>query len=120
MFKTHGVAQHLGIRDSRGMFCCLRTAIASCNGSTHGHVLLIFLGTILVVHVLVVRPQKPQGSASPRMLGSVTTSPFYKCTATRWRILAKAMATPRNKQNFVACAGRKLVYATPAHGCARN
>ena len=40
------------------------------------------LRTTLVVHVPVVRPQKPQGSASPCILGSVTTSPFCKCTAT--------------------------------------
>ena len=82
MFKTHGVALHPGIGHSRGMFSFLRVAIASFNGTTHGHVLLIFLPTILVVHVPVVRPQKPQGSASPCILGSVTTSPFCKCTAT--------------------------------------
>ena len=59
MFKTHGVALHPGIGHSRGMFSCLRMAIASFNGTRHGHVLLIFLRTILVVYVAVVRPQKP-------------------------------------------------------------
>ena len=82
MFKTHGVALQPGIGHSRGMFSFLRVAIAGFNGPTHGHVLLIFLPTILVVHVPVVRPQKPQGSASPCILGLVTTSPFCKCTAT--------------------------------------
>ena len=82
MFKTHGVALHPGIGHSQGMFSCLRMAIASFHGTTNGHVLLMFLRTILVVHVPVVRPQKPQGSASPRILGSVITSPFCKCTAT--------------------------------------
>ena len=82
MFKTHGVALQPGIGHSRGKFSFLRVAIASFNGPTHGHVLLIFLPTILVVHVPVVRPQKPQGSASPCILGLVTTSPFCKCTAT--------------------------------------
>ena len=33
------------------MFACLRMAIAGFNGTTHRHVLLIFLRTILVVHV---------------------------------------------------------------------
>ena len=82
MFKTHGVALQPGIGHSRGMFSFLHVAIASFNGPTHGHVLLIFLPTILVVHVPVVRTQKPQGSASPCILGLVTTSPFCKCTAT--------------------------------------
>ena len=41
MFKTHGVALHKGIGHSRGTFSCLRMAIASFNGTTHGHVLLI-------------------------------------------------------------------------------
>ena len=82
MFKTHGVALHPGMGHSRGMFSCLRMATACFNGTTHGHVLLIFLGTILAVHVPVVRPQKLQGSASPRILGSVTTSPFCNRIAT--------------------------------------
>ena len=112
MFRTHGPALHPGIGHSRGMFSCLRMAIASFNGTTHGHVLLIFLRTILVVHVPVVRPQKPQGSASPSILGSVTTSPSGKCTATR--------AAPQNKQNYVASAGHTLVCATQAYGSARN
>ena len=81
MFKTHGAALHRGIRHSRGMFSCLRMATACFTGTTHGHVLLIFFRT-LVVDVPVVRPRKPQGSASPCILGSVTTSPFFKCTAT--------------------------------------
>ena len=34
------------------------------------------------VCVCVLRPQKLQGLASPRILGSVTTSPFCKCIAT--------------------------------------
>ena len=82
MFKTHGVALHLGIGHSRGMFSSLCMATASFNGTRHGPVLLIFLRTILVVHVPVVRPQKPQGSASQHILGSVTTSPFCGYTAT--------------------------------------
>ena len=82
MFKTHGVALHPRIGHSRGMFSCLRMATACFNVTTHGDVPLIFLRTILVVHVPVLRPQKLQGSASPRILGSVTTSPFFKCTAT--------------------------------------
>ena len=82
MLKSQGVALHPGIGHSRAMFSCLRMAIASFNGTTHGHVLLIFLCTILVVHVPVVRPQKPQFLALPRILGSVTTSPFCKRTAT--------------------------------------
>ena len=64
------------------MFSCLHMATACLNGTTQGHVILIFLRTILVVHVHVLRPQKPQGSTSPHILGSITTSPFYKCTAT--------------------------------------
>ena len=82
MFKTHGVALHPGIGHSRGMFSCWRLATASFNGITHGHVLLIFLRTMLVVHLPILRPQKPQGSASPRILGFVTTSPFCNCAAT--------------------------------------
>ena len=82
MVKIHGVALHPGIGHLRGMFSCLRMATASFNGTTHRPVLLIFLRTILVVHVPVVHPQKLQGLASPRILGSVTTSPFCKCTAT--------------------------------------
>ena len=82
MFKIHGVALHPGIGRSRGMFSCLRMATMCFNGNTQRHVLLIFKRTILVVYVPVLRPQKPQGSASPRILGSVTTSPFYKCTPT--------------------------------------
>ena len=76
MFKTHGMALHLEIGHSRGMFSCLRMATIGFNVTTHGHVLLIFLRIILVMHVPVLRPQKPQGSASPRIPGSVTTSPF--------------------------------------------
>ena len=82
MFKTHGVALHPRIGHSRGMFSCLCMATAGFGVTTHGHVLLIFLCRILVGHVPILRPQKLQGSASPRILGSVTTSPFYKCTAT--------------------------------------
>ena len=41
MFKTHGLTLHPGIGHSRGMFSCLRMAIAGFNGTTHGHVLLI-------------------------------------------------------------------------------
>ena len=54
-FKTHGVPVHPGIGYSRGMFSCLRMATASFNVTTHGHVLLKFLQTILVIHVCVVR-----------------------------------------------------------------
>ena len=82
MFKTHGVALHPGIGHSQGMFSCLRMATAFFNVTTHGHVLLIFLRIILVVHVLVLQPQKPQGSASPGILKFVATSPFCKCGAT--------------------------------------
>ena len=58
MFKTHGVALHLGIGHSRGMLSCLCMATACFNGTTHGHVLLVFLRTILVVHVPVLRPRE--------------------------------------------------------------
>ena len=63
------------------MFSCLRMAPACFNVTRHGYVLLIFLRITLVVHVPVQRPPKPQGSASPHILGSITTSLFYKCTA---------------------------------------
>ena len=82
MFKTYRVALHPEIGHSQGMLSFLRIATANFNGTTHGDVLLIFLRTILVVHAPVVRPQNPQGSASPRILGSVTTSAFCKCTTT--------------------------------------
>ena len=75
MFKTHGVALHPGMGHSRGMFSCLCMATACFKGTTHRHVLPIFLRTILVVHVPAVGPHKPQGSASPHILGSVTTFP---------------------------------------------
>ena len=82
MFNTHGLARHPGIGHSQGMFSFLRVATASFNETTHRHELLILLRIVLVVKVPVVRPQKPQGSGSPRILGSVTTSSFCKCTAT--------------------------------------
>ena len=56
MLKAHGVALHLGIGHSRGMFSCLRMATVCFNGTTHGHVLLIFLRTILVVYVPMLLP----------------------------------------------------------------
>ena len=58
MFKIQGVALHRGIGQLWGTFSCLRMATASFNVTTHGHMLLIFLRTILVVHVPVIRPQK--------------------------------------------------------------
>ena len=61
MFKTHGVARHPGKGQSRGMFSCPRMATACFNGTTHGHVVMIFLRTIFVAHMRVERPQKPQG-----------------------------------------------------------
>ena len=82
MFKTHGVALHPGIGHSRGMFCYLRMATACFSVTTSGHMLLVFFHTIPVVHVPVLGPQNPQGSASPCILGSTTTSPLCKCTAT--------------------------------------
>ena len=82
MFKTNGVALHPGIGHSRGMFSCLRIATACFNGTTHGCATDFLRHNVLVVHVLVVRAHKLQGSASPCVLGSVTTSPFCKCTAT--------------------------------------
>ena len=63
MFKTHGVALHPGIGHSRGMFFCLRMATASFNGTTHRHVLLIFLRTILV-HMQLDFPV-PNGPLEP-------------------------------------------------------
>ena len=80
MFKTQGMPLHPGIGHLRGMFSCLRMGTSSCNGTTHGHVLLIFLRTILVVHMPVVRHRNYK--VQPHVLGSVTTSAFCKGTAT--------------------------------------
>ena len=80
MFKTCRVALHAGIRHSRGMFSRLRMATACFNGTTHGHVLLIFLCTILVVHLPVVQEQKPQCSAFPHSVGTMLY--HGECTGT--------------------------------------
>ena len=64
------------------MVSSLCMATAGFSVTTNGHVVLIFFRTILVVHMPVLRPQNPQGFASPRILGLTPTSPLYKCTAT--------------------------------------
>ena len=89
MFKTHGVALHPGTGHSRGF-----------SVTTNGHMLPIFFRTILIVHMPVLRPQNLQGFAPPRILGSTSTSPLCKCTATLLRILAKAMSTPQKQTEF--------------------
>ena len=66
----------------KAMFSCLRMATACFHVTKHGHVLLIFFRQTLVVHVPILRPQNPQGSASPHILGSATLSPLCQCTAT--------------------------------------
>ena len=92
------------------MFSCLCMATASFNGTTQGHVLLIFLRTILVVHVPVVCPHKPQGSASPRILGSVTTSPFCRALPHDCASLPKQWPLHKtNKVLFLPWAAPKYV-----------
>ena len=118
MFKTHNVAP--GIGDSRGTFSWLCIAIACFNGTKRGHVLLIFLHTMLVVHVPSVEPQKPQGSASPWILGSGTTSPLCKCTVTMSPHPSYSDGESTKQTNFVACAGCTLISASPAYGSAHN
>ena len=97
MFKTHEVALHPGMGHSRGMFPCLHMTTADFSATTNGHVLLIFFRTILVVHVPILQPQNPQGSASPRIMGSTTTSPLaHPC---------QSNGHPRKQMEFCSFCG---------------
>ena len=101
MFKTHGLALNPGIGHSRGMFSCLRIGTMCFNVTTHGHVLLIFLRTILVGHVPCCEHRIPKVRPHHASLGPLPPLPSASALPHDCAPLPKLW--PLHKQTKLCC-----------------